>query len=357
MGILRDRELALADEVLAKKRVYLDTKYWIYCRDALTGSDAKPAKREVLEILRRRASDGDLICPLDEVILSEIFNHGDRERRTAMALVLEELSRGVCLKPFFTKLEAELSHFLTGALAPSMPLIPLERLVWTRVAFAFGAFAATNPRFTEAENVLINEAFDDHLWSMTTPAVFEYWNKSNQLVESIRWDHSTLASRLNVENAAHANEASSWTEVYETEVRGTIDALREQIWEVYLGIQYRLPEVVPAPPIDVSNEHYGTLASALAAAFLRGKLWRRLPTIHIHATLHARVRWDKQRRLKANDFGDFRHASAALAHCQLFLTESSLAASLASGTPSLASQFKAVVVADLDEAVAALEAL
>src|SRR6266436_4161094 len=51
---------------------------------------------------------------------------------------------------------------------------------------------------------------------------------------------------------------------------------------------------------------------------------RILRTLHIHASLHASVRWNKSRKLKPNDILDFHHAAAALAYCDAFFTERSV---------------------------------
>lgn len=46
-----------------------------------------------------------------------------------------------------------------------------------------------------------------------------------------------------------------------------------------------------------------------------------IPTLHIGASCHAAVRWDKKRNLTGNDLFDFHHAEAALGYCDVFLTE------------------------------------
>jgi len=49
-----------------------------------------------------------------------------------------------------------------------------------------------------------------------------------------------------------------------------------------------------------------------------------LRSMHIQASLHASMRWDKQRKFRPNDYYDFEHATAALGYCDLFLTEGPL---------------------------------
>lgn len=49
-----------------------------------------------------------------------------------------------------------------------------------------------------------------------------------------------------------------------------------------------------------------------------------LRSLHIGASIHAAMRWDKDRKFKPNDYYDFEHATAALSYCDAFLTEKPL---------------------------------
>jgi len=59
-------------------------------------------------------------------------------------------------------------------------------------------------------------------------------------------------------------------------------------------------------------------------AFKTPKGKNTLRSLHIHASIHASMRWDKQRKFKPNDYYDFEHAVAALSYCDAFLTEGPL---------------------------------
>jgi hypothetical protein len=58
--------------------------------------------------------------------------------------------------------------------------------------------------------------------------------------------------------------------------------------------------------------------------FRYNKLTKELPSLWIDAGFHAAFRWDENRKFKANDMPDFRHAVAAIPYCDFFLTEHSL---------------------------------
>jgi hypothetical protein len=47
-------------------------------------------------------------------------------------------------------------------------------------------------------------------------------------------------------------------------------------------------------------------------AFKKPETRDALRTIHVTASIHAGMRWDKDRKFKPNDYYDFEHATAAL---------------------------------------------
>ena len=59
-------------------------------------------------------------------------------------------------------------------------------------------------------------------------------------------------------------------------------------------------------------------------AFKKPETRNGLRSLHIGASIHAAMRWDKKRKFKPNDYYDFEHATAALSYCDAFLTEGSL---------------------------------
>ena len=57
-----NRVAELAREVLTRRRVYLDTRYWIFLRDAELGRTRKPVHVELLEVLRSEVRSGRFLC-------------------------------------------------------------------------------------------------------------------------------------------------------------------------------------------------------------------------------------------------------------------------------------------------------
>lgn len=363
MDELRRRELALAEDVAHKTRIYLDLKYWIYCRDARAGTTTDAVRVRLYDLLNELVSRGLVICPLDGAVLREVLKQRDPVRLSQVAAVVDELSLGVCFKPFVDRVRGEILHFLYRCIAPDLPLHERECLVWTKVGYAFGAFDAHNERLSAQENRLINEAFLDRMWSSTAAEFIESLSPSADEFHQLGPDYLRLAHDTTMANAAYADayvarngRPPRWREIYEAEVRGMFDVLADDVWDAAAYLQSRVPNRLPATPAR-STERALRLAGALATAFLTRDLWRAFPGAHIPAMLHTRVRHDRGRRIHENDFLDFQHACAALPYCSAFFTERSLTSMLNTGTPSLAKQFGVTVLADPNDAVTFLRAI
>jgi hypothetical protein len=82
-----------------------------------------------------------------------------------------------------------------------------------------------------------------------------------------------------------------------------------------------------------------------------------LPTMNVLATIHAAVRWNRRQRLKANDFLDFQHATAALGYCEAFLTERSLASLITASHTRLDQMYECKVMSSVEAAVEYLTTL
>lgn len=80
-------------------------------------------------------------------------------------------------------------------------------------------------------------------------------------------------------------------------------------------------------------------------------------SIHIEVSFHAAMRWDKQRKFKPNEYFDFQHGTAALAYCDLFLTEKPLWDMIRRPQLNLESVNGCRTVWELGEAVEALETI
>ena len=162
----------------------------------------------------------------------------------------------------------------------------------------------------------------------------------------------TLAAFISDQNRLHADEIVSFQRAYRVELHGAFVAF-EPVLQEALAQHYET--LTGARPSEEDLAHFDQIP--LPTFFYNAcsvlKLHRRLPSFHLQAALHARMRLEKGRQFKPNDFADFGHAVAAVPYCSFFLTEASLSHILGSPLLRIQEDFGAVIFSSAPQAIAA----
>lgn len=342
------RVAELASFVLKRRRVYLDTRYWIFLRDAVAGRPQKPTHSELLRILRIGVTSGVFICPLSDSAFFELLRQSDRETRLATVRVIDELSLGVTIQNARDRLRTELLQFLLSVNnARGIPGPPLEH-VWLKVGHVLGTAYPIYPGVEATELLAISKAFFDAMWSVTLE---EMLTDTPPPEDSMDSDFHNIAARLTVESTSHASGMKSFNAIYLDEIRGFFDVHREDLQAVFAQMhEIAQPNAPPLLAADFKL-HGRMLVNVFSNIFRFGKAGTSLPMAQIVANLHTVVRWQRNRAFQATDFYDFHHATAALPYCDVFLTERFLGTVLTRPPLSLDDHFGTKVI--WDEAVAA----
>ena len=306
--------------MMSKLRIYLDTKFWIFMRQAEQGK-ATTERQEIYKMLSCLVKDGQAICALSGHTFLELFKQADQQSRLSTADVIDKLSQQYCFVSLTQIVGQELITFIRNAQAKPKQLPPHENVkyVWTRVPFILGELFPTWDHDSDSQEQ-IREKFLEYYSKMSLKDIVERI-PSGLLVKS----RSDLIDRLN----KGKDENQSWKtyrEVFMHEVAGVLDVLRndfEQIWMHLFEVDYG--ETVPKEVIQ-RLKGVDMLTNLIYQAFNRGKIARELPFINIRATIHAQYRYDKARKFKENDLEDIGHTAWALPYCQYFFTEDNFAA-------------------------------
>ena len=134
----RKKRLDLGESLLKLRRIYLDTKYWLYVRDVYLNRSQNPLHVEIVNELRRLRASGSTICPVSYSIFSELLYQSDPVTRNATAEMIDELSGGCTIQPLTVVFKAELMHFMRKNTNPKAELYKVAELLWTKVAFVMG---------------------------------------------------------------------------------------------------------------------------------------------------------------------------------------------------------------------------
>lgn len=329
---------------MARERVYLDKCFWIHLRMARTGSPCPTGAADLLASLTARVAAGRLICPISDALFLELMKQTDQATRAATAELIDDLSRGVTLSPEPTRVATEVAHFLHSGVGDSVH--PLEHLVWTKVPCILGVQHPVAAAFPESEQLVIQKAFFDHLWEVPLSTMVDTIGSAWPF-DSM---HTELAARLNRDNAAHAHEMRSCAQVYRNEINGVLELAAPTAADVLQNMAKKTlgPGIQPSTEERESTIKHclGLLRTAVRKPV--GK--RALRTLHIGALLHAALRWNRSQKLDANDLFDFRHAEAALAYCDVLLTDGPMHTLLAQRHLTLGRDFRCLVMSSVADA-------
>jgi hypothetical protein len=345
------RVAELARLVLARRRVYLDTRYWIFLRDAAAGRPRELIHSELLRILRIGVESGVFICPLSDRAFLELLRQSDRETRLATVRLIDELSLGVTIQNALDRLRTELLQFLVSVnKAKGIPGPPLEH-VWLKVGHVLGTAVPIFPGVEATEQLAISKAFFDVMWSVTLEEILTDTPLPEDSKDS---DFRNIAARTTEESTSHASDMKSFKAVYLAEIHGFFDVHREDLQAAFAQM-YEISQPNAPPLLAAEFEQHGrVLVNVFSNIFRFGKAGTSLPMAQIVAGLHAVVRWQRNRDFKASDFYDFHHATAALPYCDVFLTECFLGTILTRPPLALDAHFGTKVLWDEADAAEAL---
>ncbi len=108
---LRAQRRLIGGEAMSRQRIYLDQRFWIYCRDAnLNNSDSNPTKVELWSQLKKAVDNGLIWCPIFASIWCETMKQSPASRVATVA-VIDQLSGGIAIRPGDERFIIEFSHW------------------------------------------------------------------------------------------------------------------------------------------------------------------------------------------------------------------------------------------------------
>lgn len=96
-------------------KVYLDTKFWLYFRDAELGNPRNDDTEKLYKSILKKVSEGKIICPISTTNLVEVLRQSDPSTRTATLKVMNQLSGGVSFRFYFERFVDEFISFIIKA--------------------------------------------------------------------------------------------------------------------------------------------------------------------------------------------------------------------------------------------------
>jgi hypothetical protein len=313
----RARQIELGQSLEGRRKIYLDMRFWIIARDTALGVRTDPAARKLLRYLRRGVASGRLVCPISASMFLELMKQPySPGRRIGTAQLIDELSLGTSMIPSSIVMGTEIHSFLLHAKGDT-ELYSMQELIWTKVAYVLGDTYPALAELSPTEELAIQKSFFDYLWDYSLSDIVKTMGDNIPPSDGF----SDLSRETNEKNAQHRDELRNFAQTYDTELRGVI----EVAGDVAADVIHQLAEKEAGQELPATPEQraisVNMCRNLLYYAFKKPQTKGALRCLHIGASIHAAMRWDKDRKFKPNDYYDFQHATAALAYCDAFLTE------------------------------------
>lgn len=345
---IKEKKLELGEWVNLRRKVYLDTKFWLLLRDAHLNRAKEQSQYDLLKLTADAVSSGKIICPISEDVFQEVIKQTDQGTLRATVALIDSLSAGVSLISHDERLEAELLYFLRSYTEPKERLYNRHDLVWTKLAYTCGMRIPHNDTFSEAENRLVQKAFIDQMWSLPLQEMINLIGLDRLFTFPHMPDFSHL---MNEEKDSYHAEKADFKKIFLTEL-GFLLCREEARFESMFTYLFEKEKGYAPHPEEVRASNSGKMfANIIYNTIKLQKAGNNLSTIEIEAGLHAQLIYDKTRRYKANDAYDINHAIAALPYCDYFFTEKNLRQFIVRKNLAYDSKYNCTVVSSIIDAV------
>jgi hypothetical protein len=328
--------------------VFLDTRYWIWARQAATGESDDPELISLLGALRLGVQSGKLFFPVTNDLIAE-FSKQPPDLLADTMMMVDLLSLGVALVPHHERTVIEMEGF-TARCWPDHP--PTPRPIWTCYAFALG-YQDLRPEGVEInDSLLIKMA--DAAW-MAPPSFLAAHASPN--IFDAKAESERIAAYLNEQEELHAHQIDRHEAAVSIEIGSTASLIAGIAAREVRRLALASGHDAEARDLAGSQRTGQHIARMIADGLKQDQNRRSLGSLFVPAMLHAAVRSEAERKIKPNDIFDFRHAAAALPYCRAFFTEGPLRTLVTSGHMRLDKLYGCLVVSEPGEAMAVIKDL
>lgn len=344
----------VAETVRGRHRLYLDTRYWVFIRDAALGRAKKPEHEAILRGLKEKVISGVAICPLSDVAVMEMTAQTDDVTRAATAELWDELSLGVALQTEPERVHTEFEQFLRYPRAEDVPR-PLSDLVWTRPCFVFGEAFPSLDGLPEEAQVAFQKAALDDMWAIS----FREMGTESAAELAMSEKFQRTAEGINATMRQFQHEIPTFNKAFLAEISGALDGARDMLTGAVLQQYVQQGNSLEGVTKEQVQHMHGAMRAALTNAFRfrRDVMAKRLPTVYLHAMAHAAIRSDLKRKFNGNFLRDIHHGSAGVGYHHAVFTERPLTVLLTAGNMAVDRTFACKVVSDERDVLSYLEAL
>lgn len=225
------KDIELGRNALTKKRVYLDMKYWIYMRDVCFGHSKEASHQKLYRLLTEAVKSEKILSPPSHIVLREIFKNKTRSSREKGAIVMDNLSKGVALKPPDELMWFEIRYFLDKYTHNKSPLPP-SFFAWTYCANVLGFKMPVSEGFNDQTMNAIQKFWYDLMANRPFSALVDGMDGIQNLDAAfLSQDHVDEQNRM---RALHSRDFDTFNDVFLIELFGLLEIEEPIISDIQL---------------------------------------------------------------------------------------------------------------------------
>jgi len=291
------------------KTIYLDQLHWIEISKAIHGHPVRPGTTEVLEHIRRRTKEGDLLFPLSLAHYFETLKQAAPDRRQRLSTVMRELSGDNTLANPTMIVRHEIRCALISKLGLNVPSPPLK-LLGRGMEHALGRSFNIRLEWPDSEQVPdeVRQKIEINVFELLESTFLSGVLKTGE--ELFHFPQMALDS-----DKKFLDHLTQW--------RGsgaTMSAaeLRRKICATILADIVELMSIVLAE-LGVTIQRFAEMGETAWCDLLGMMPSRR-------ADMHLRAQWAKNASLnpKLSDLNDWAYLGIAVCYCDLVVTENQM---------------------------------
>jgi len=344
----------LSQSIASRKKIYLDTCYWVNLRDAAMGRPRKPEHTEILDLLRAIVSEGLAICPVSDMAFTELMGQTDDHTRIATAKLLDELSLSVALQFEEYRIRCELEAFLKYPQKSIQETVAPK--VWTKAAYIMGPLMPVFKGVQSEDQTIIQKASIDLFWTLN----FSHMASESMAKLELGKTFDRIASNINEQKDNHQHEIPSIERALVAEIAGMADQFLDHaediMLEYYMSTNNAQAQV---PTAEQRQDARKQLRNVMVNIFIHAKEKAKymLPSMYAHALQHAAFRMDMNRKYQGSFLRDMHHGTAGVVWHDVMLTEKSLTSLLTKNNVGLDKTFGCTVLSSPKDIVRHLHSL
>jgi len=322
--------------IMSKKRIYLDTNFWIMLRNAEMGC-GKTGSEELLSICYDVSDKENVAFVTSQHVFLEVMKQSSDSTRLATCNVMDRLTKGYTLLSLADRWMWERTMMVRKKFygVEEDPAL----YVWGRGSCMMGSFHVdpSLPPDSEIDKVAFQKAFFDAGWVSS-------FSMMVSIIDQQKFHKDEDISSILNSNKMRSKEGWTTKRMLETYIWCTMNANQEHVDHTMCELKNM--------GIDISLESLKDTLADIAASPDGTKIAR---SYLVFASLSANATWDTQRNIKPNDNADVHHATAAVAYCNIFMTESPLRRHLEINPWAISQKMGCTVISSISEAIELLK--